>query len=306
MDSSGSSDVHFHMVQVRNTFLEVQTQEDVNRKSTRPRSKSWSGSSSSNSCLENSSADVEKEQWFSVASAGQAHHSVFEENSFSSSSSALESESWDHALHEFQSSSSASSRRQPAPPRDDAQGVQAVQSRMEAIEELLDNDFQPQYGQSIGAKGHGRGKCTPCTRILVRPGCDFGARCMFCHLEHSSHTDSKKNRHRPCKAARQQYKQTIQKIYEEYKDNPDKKKKALEKIAETSPYMRSLLKGLGEKDEDEVLARLGQAVEEEELAPRVPGLQTPGQIGPGPASASSSSAPSPKSDSKAGKSLISL
>ena len=31
------------------------------------------------------------------------------------------------------------------------------------------------------------------------------------------------------------------------------------RIAETSPYMRSLLKGLGEKDEDEVLARLGQA-----------------------------------------------
>ena len=89
-------------------------------------------------------------------------------NSFSSSSSALESESWDHALHEFQSSlawfvtsaeeshqlaadacragsgssvlsgsSSASSRRQPAPPRDDAQGVQAVQSRMEAIEARL-------------------------------------------------------------------------------------------------------------------------------------------------------------------------
>ena len=34
-------------------------------------------------------------------------------------------------------SSSASSRRQPAPPRDDAQGVQAVQSRMEAIEARL-------------------------------------------------------------------------------------------------------------------------------------------------------------------------
>ncbi|CAE7248227.1 unnamed protein product [Symbiodinium sp. CCMP2456] len=256
---------------------------------------------------ENSSADAEKEQWFSVAAGGQAHHSVFEENSFSSSSSALESESWDHALHEFQSSSSASSRRQPPPPRDDVQGAQAAQSRMEAIEELLDDDYQPQYGQSIGAKGHGRGKCTPCTRILVRPGCDFGARCMFCHLEHPSHMDSKKNRHRPCKAARQQYKQTIQKIYEEYKDNPDKKKKALEKIAETSPYMRSLLKGLGEKDEDEVLARLGQAVEEEELAPRVPGLQRPpGEVGASPASASSSSAPSPKPESKAGKSLISL
>lgn len=117
--------------------------------------------------------------------------------------------------------------------------------------------------------------------------------------------DNKKNRHRPCKAARQQYKQTIQKIYEEYKDNPDQKKKALERIAETSPYMRSLLKGLGEKDEDEVLARLGQAVDEKELAPRVPGLQNPGELGPSPASASSS-APSPNPESKAGKSLISL
>ncbi|CAK9078839.1 C3H1-type domain-containing protein [Durusdinium trenchii] len=73
-----------------------------------------------------------------------------------------------------------------------------------------DDDFQPEYGQSVGSKGHGRGKCTPCTRVLVRPGCEYGARCMFCHLEHSSQTDTKKSRHRPCKAARQQYKQTIQ------------------------------------------------------------------------------------------------
>ncbi|CAE7503299.1 unnamed protein product [Symbiodinium natans] len=317
MDAPGSLDMHFHMVQVRNTFLEVQTQEDVERKSTssRPRSKSWTGSSSSNSCNENSSADAEKEQWYAVTTSGQAHHSVFEENS-SSASSALESvsTSWENALHEFNNSAAPTTRRlqpplPPAPaPKDNAQAAQAVQSRIEAIEEFLEEDYQPQYGQSIGAKGHGRGKCTPCTRILVRPGCDFGARCMFCHLEHSHHTDSKKNRHRPCKAARQQYKQTIQKVYEEYKDNPERKKKALEKIAETSPYMRSLLKGLGEKDEDEVLARLGQAVEEELSAPRVPGLQPPGEVPLSSASAASASASSasPTPKSQGGKSLISL
>ena len=39
-----------------------------------------------------------------------------------------------------------------------------------AAESEGDDDFQPDFGQSIGSKGHGRGKCTPCTRILVRPG----------------------------------------------------------------------------------------------------------------------------------------
>ena len=46
------------------------------------------------------------------------------------------------------------------------------------------------------AQGHGRGRCTPCTRILARPGllavlwvsescgpgCEYGTKCMFCHL----------------------------------------------------------------------------------------------------------------------------
>ena len=86
--------------------------------------------------------------------------------------------------------------------------------KVHRCQEQINDDYQPQYGQSIGAKacvfeicnrpsssqrlaetcaqhcekntmppcqkstgktkpmrqGHGRGKCTPCTRILVRPG----------------------------------------------------------------------------------------------------------------------------------------
>jgi len=307
--ASAGPDMQFHMVQVRNTFLEVQTSEDVGPKSLRPRrSKSWSGSSSSNSCHENSSGDAEKEQWFSVTVSGQAHHSVFDENS--SSSSALDPDSWENAMHEFNSpwetamhefqSSSPSSRRvppPPPPPRDGAQVAPAVQLR---IEEQINDDYQPQYGQSIGAKGHGRGKCTPCTRILVRPGCEFGSRCMFCHLEHSEQMDSRKNRHRPCKAARQQHKQTIQKVYEEYKDSPEKKKKALEKIAGASPYMRSLLKSLGEKDEEEVIAHLAKA-DEALQAPKVPGLQPADDVKP-----SSASSEDPALKMSKGKVLISL
>ena len=110
----------------------------------------------------------------------------------------------------------------PTAPRDEMKEPGAVPCRIEAIEEFLEDlaaqwcplfffgfgfpskianltkgalmiiwllgyqedDYQPRYGQSLGAKGHGRGKCTPCTRILIRPGCEFGARCMFCHLEH--------------------------------------------------------------------------------------------------------------------------
>jgi len=315
-------DMHFHMVQVRNTFLEVHVPEDAERKSTRPRSKSWSGSSS-NSCPENSSETAEKEQWHSVNVPGQATHRLFEENSSSSVSvdSETQSPSWQDFLQEFQVGLRGAEQQpklpQPKPPQPkqslppavrpqaaretrEAEVDAAFQSQIEAIEELLEDDYQPQFGQSIGAKGHSRGKCTPCTRILIRPGCEYGARCMFCHLEHSHHMDSKKNRHRPCKAARQQYKQTIQKIYEEYKDDPERKKKALEKISETSPYMRSLLKGLGDDDEEEVLARVAQAAADEGVGPRVPGLQPSG-------STSGSTPPvmaTPKA--KGGKQLISL
>jgi len=123
---------------------------------------------------------------------------------------------------------------------------------------------------------------------------------MFCHLEHSEQMDSRKNRHRPCKAARQQHKQTIQKVYEEYKDSPEKKKKALEKIAGASPYMRSLLKSLGEKDEEEVIAHLAKA-DEALQAPKVPGLQPADDVKP-----SSASSEDPALKMSKGKVLISL
>lgn len=88
--------------------------------------------------------------------------------------------------------------------------------------------------------------------------------------------DNKKNRHRPCKAARQQYKQTIQKIYEEYKDKPEQKQKALGKIADASPYMRSLLKGLDGKEEDEIEEPKKIKAASAPEMPRVPGLQPAG------------------------------
>ncbi|CAL1173589.1 unnamed protein product [Cladocopium goreaui] len=260
-DSQGDSRLH---LQVKNTFLDFQTDEEFQRRTSHTRSKSWDGSTSSSSVC-SGTGDSENEHYYgaNVQSRQELHHWVVQTNS---SNSASVSDSVDEtAGQSFRDFVWELETGQTSPPHP-----------AEAAVEFESDDFQPEYGQSIGSKGHGRGKCTPCTRILVRPGCEYGSRCMFCHLEHSSQMDNKKNRHRPCKAARQQYKQTIQKIYEEYKDKPEQKQKALGKIADASPYMRSLLKGLDGKEEDEIEEPKKIKAASAPEMPRVPGLQPAG------------------------------
>ncbi|CAE7222859.1 unnamed protein product [Symbiodinium sp. CCMP2592] len=253
--ASAGSDMQFHMVQVRNTFLEVQTSEDlraqdVGPKSLRPRrSKSWSGSSSSNSCHENSSGDAEKEQWFSVTVSGQdcgrrvqatAHHSVFDETS---------------------------------PQKVSRLGLpQAV-----FLETWLITKLETCATASTSTQGWCTAGLGQVTKGLPERASGNGPNVALA-LAHIAH----------------------QKVYEEYKDNPEKKKKALEKIAGASPYMRSLLKSLGEKDEEEVLAHLAKA-DEALPAPKVPGLQPADDVKP-----SSASSEDPALKKSKGKILISL
>ncbi|CAK9018295.1 unnamed protein product [Durusdinium trenchii] len=270
-DSQGDPRLH---LQVKNTFLDVQTHEEMERRYPRMRSKSWDGStSSSNSCSGTGDSDMGPEQYGYGAYAGYSglgarqeppqdahpgHHWVVQENSSSASVSDSAGETA-QSYRDFMWELERGQRDAGIPVPREAQQAPEVKATPQS-EPDADDDFQPEYGQSVGSKGHGRGKCTPCTRVLVRPGCEYGARCMFCHLEHSSQTDTKKSRHRPCKAARQQYKQTIQKIAQEYKDKPEQKQKALGKIADASPYMRSLLKGMGEaEDGDEGDVQASQA-----------------------------------------------
>ncbi|CAL1173590.1 unnamed protein product [Cladocopium goreaui] len=241
-DSQGDSRLH---LQVKNTFLDFQTDEEFQRRTSHTRSKSWDGSTSSSSVC-SGTGDSENEHYYgaNVQSRQELHHWVVQTNS---SNSASVSDSVDEtAGQSFRDFVWELETGQTSPPHP-----------AEAAVEFESDDFQPEYGQSIGSKGHGRGKCTPCTRILVRPGCEYGSRCMFCHLEHSSQMDNKKNRHRPCKAARQQYKQTIQ-------------------IADASPYMRSLLKGLDGKEEDEIEEPKKIKAASAPEMPRVPGLQPAG------------------------------
>lgn len=264
-DSKGDSRLH---LQVKNTFLDVQSTEDLQRRTSLVRSKSWDGSTSSSASC-SGTGDSENEHYYpsypSQLHRPEFHHWVVQENSSASNSvsDSVGETAMSYSYRDFVYELEGGQRSPPHP------------AEVTAPESEEDDDFQPEYGQSIGSKGHGRGKCTPCTRVLVRPGCEYGSRCMFCHLEHSSQTDNKKNRHRPCKAARQQYKQTIQKIHEEYKDKPEQKQKALGKIADASPYMRSLLKGLdGKEEENEDSGRRDTlAASSTSEMPRVPGLQ---------------------------------
>eukprot|EP00434_Breviolum_minutum_P031910 symbB.v1.2.028219.t1/scaffold2970.1/size66223/1 len=260
-DSKGDSRLH---LQVKNTFLDVQTYNGehlmcaarVGMGPPLPLLVAWELSIWE---LRSGTGDSENEHYYpsypSQLHRPEFHHWVVQENSSASNSvsDSVGETAMSYSYRDFVYELEGGQRSPPHP------------AEVTAPESEEDDDFQPEYGQSIGSKGHGRGKC-----------CEYGSRCMFCHLEHSSQTDNKKNRHRPCKAARQQYKQTIQKIHEEYKDDkPEQKQKALGKIADASPYMRSLLKGLdGKEEENEDSGRRDTlAASSTSEMPRVPGLQ---------------------------------
>lgn len=156
--------------------------------------------------------------------------------------------------------------------------VAAVQAKIRELTQsdpMLGEDGPPPeivYGWSQGSANHDNGKCTPCIHFTTRAGCKHAEACRFCHLEHGE--EARRGRHRPCKATRNQCKQLLAQMNDLYKDDPEQKQQAYLKLAQQSPYMKSLLKGVLDSEDTEAAAS--------STAPRPPGLQDEDRKGSGP------------------------
>jgi len=76
--------------------------------------------------------------------------------------------------------------------------LQQVQDEDDEEDDGDDNDSEPQIGTwSAGAQLHPQGQCRPCHYYGTKIGCQNGASCSFCHLDHP-----KRFRLRPCKSKR--------------------------------------------------------------------------------------------------------
>lgn len=105
----------------------------------------------------------------------------------------------------------------------------------------------PEYGWSQGAEKHDGGKCNPCMALITASGCKSGEDCLYCHLDHDD--EYKQKRRRPCKSTRKRCKNLVDKINEQYKDDPEGRREAMELLVGKSPYLRSIaLASLGDSD----------------------------------------------------------
>ena len=67
-----------------------------------------------------------------------------------------------------------------------------------------------QAGQpSQGASFHDSGTCRPCLFVHTAVGCNNGAACTFCHLQHA-----RGSKPRPCKGKRDRYKKNVARMRE--------------------------------------------------------------------------------------------
>eukprot|EP00913_Durusdinium_trenchii_P035469 g33194.t1 len=114
--------------------------------------------------------------------AHPGHHWVVQENSSSASVSDSAGETA-QSYRDFMWELERGQRDAGIPVPREAQQAPEVKATPQS-EPDADDDFQPEYGQSVGSKGHGRGKCTPCTRVLVRPGCEYGCQPTYCAQHH--------------------------------------------------------------------------------------------------------------------------
>lgn len=246
-----------HRIFVRNTFLEVQDQDDLDHKQMLKRSNSWSASSSSD--VDPSSVDD-----FLVPQQPQLRpeHVVWHDSSETTSESAASTAHGRVSMEE----------------KIRMEKVAAVQAKIRELTQsdpMLGEDGPPPeivYGWSQGSANHDNGKCTPCIHFTTRAGCKHAEACRFCHLEHGE--DARRGRHRPCKATRNQCKQLLAQMNDLYKDDPEQKQQAYLKLAQQSPYMKSLLKGVLDSEDTEAAAS--------STAPRPPGLQDEDRKGSGP------------------------
>jgi len=241
-----------HKVFVRNTFLEVQDEGEVNERNALRRSNSWSASSSSS--MSSASEDFVHTLQQAAGPGHMTNHFVWNDSS------------------EVSSESGISGSTVPRSSLEDQLRQERVAQVQAKIRELTQNDpllsgeaddMSPEnivYSWSAGSTNHAAKKCTPCIHFTTKTGCKHGESCRFCHLEHTE--DTKRGRHRPCKATRNQCKQLLSQMNDLYKDDPEQKRIAYQTLAEQSPYMKSLLKGVLDPEEAAALD-----------APRRPGLQ---------------------------------
>lgn len=203
------------VLEVRNTFLNLGEPRDLDAPSRgRPRSNSWSGSRSSSGSTDSKSSILCE----SMRQSDGPTHLIWKNKGQDSC------EASDNALVSH-------SKPQQA---DSVAGANAW------AEDDSDDEYQPAYGWSRGSERHHLGQCSPCIRLRKEPGCELGADCKFCHVEHNR--NDKKGRNRPCKATRVRWKRMIDDVEEQYKDNPKAKEKALHELVKLNPYMRSLLR----------------------------------------------------------------
>ncbi|CAJ1350739.1 unnamed protein product, partial [Effrenium voratum] len=242
-----------HRLFVRNTFLEVQAEVDLNERQLLKRSNSWSASSSSS--MSSASEDYATASTLQQQQPTFAAHMVWHDTSETTSESGV-------------SGSTAQRSRDDQLRQERVAQVQQKIKELTQADPLLGGDEGPppeiEYGWSIGSANHESGKCTPCIHFTTKAGCKHGEACRFCHLEHTE--DARKGRHRPCKATRNQCKQLLSQMSDLYKDDPEQKRIAYLTLADQSPYMKSLLKSV--LDNEEAAAS---------DAPRRPGLQQEGK-----------------------------
>lgn len=131
---------------------------------------------------------------------------------------------------------------------DSASGSEGVSQPVAATHEAdVGQVYTLQFGWSEGAALHETKKCSPCVSLNSGPGCDRGESCHFCHL---SHADVKRVRRRPCKASRNRCKKLVDDLDAKFKDDPVAKGNEVHRLMCSHPYVRSLLQGVSERDQE--------------------------------------------------------
>eukprot|EP00931_Biecheleriopsis_adriatica_P110290 TRINITY_DN84538_c0_g1_i1.p1 TRINITY_DN84538_c0_g1~~TRINITY_DN84538_c0_g1_i1.p1 ORF type:complete len:310 (+),score=30.08 TRINITY_DN84538_c0_g1_i1:62-991(+) len=264
-DSQGSP-----TIRIKNTFIDVESRDSLELR--KKRSHSWSGSSSSKS-----------------SASGRLPLSSLSRTPASNHQKTLQRSEIVNSLEEVAAANSRGESRE-----------EIIEALVASLQNLLPEfatdsselqDYKPKYGWSAGASSHETGKCFPCLQLVKRGGCSRRERCRFCHLEHD---DLKKTRHRPCKATRDRCKHLLTRMGLVLKDDPVLLQNTYERLSANSPYIRSLLKSSlsGSLEDDSGGGAIGSGdrlvgvtpwkppnnSRAPPQAPKVPGLQQPGEV----------------------------
>jgi len=103
-----------------------------------------------------------------------------------------------------------------------------------------------------GSAKHASGSCKPCLYFRTKVGCNSGAKCTFCHIEHEA-----KARARPCKAKRMQCKQLANNMKSEAMDKVGGAEAAAKTLVDSSveqSYLATILASKARKEDEEDLS----------------------------------------------------